>query len=99
MMIEPPAHARIGAEPKVDAGVVIRVERHAFERVAIAMDHADRTDVDVSFDRIAVVRREQRRRGRAVETRVVKKDLEETRQGAERSYPATGIRTAQRYVG
>ena len=74
-MIEPPAHLRVGAEPEVDARVVVGVERDAFERIAVAVDHADGLDRDVAVDDVAIERREQRRRGRAVEARVVKEDL------------------------
>ena len=44
VVIEPPAHLRIGAEPEVDARVVVGVERDAVERVAVLVDHPDRRE-------------------------------------------------------
>jgi len=81
MVVEPPPHLRVGAEPEVDAGVVVRVERHPLERIAVAMDHADRPDLHGRVDDVTIERGEQRRRGRAVEASVVKEDLEDARQG------------------
>jgi hypothetical protein len=75
VVIEPPAHLGVSAEPEVDAGVIVGVERDAVERVAVAVDHADRLDGDVTIDDVAIERREQRRRGRAIEASVVKEDL------------------------
>jgi uncharacterized membrane protein len=79
VVIEPPAHVGIGAEPKIDARVIVGVERHAVERIAVAMDHADRAHVDVFVEDVAVERREQRRGSGAVEAGVVKKHFEDAR--------------------
>jgi hypothetical protein len=46
------------------------------------MDHADRLHARGVVDGVAIERGEQRRRGRAVEAGVVKKDLEQARQCA-----------------
>jgi hypothetical protein len=75
VVIEPPAHLRIGAEPEIDAGVIVGVERDAFERVTVLVDHADRGDADLLVDDVPIERREQRRRRGAVKARVVKEDL------------------------
>jgi hypothetical protein len=83
VVIEPPAHLRIGAEPKVHARVIVGVERHAFERIAVAMDHADRFQIDLLVDDFPIERCKQRGRGRAVEARVVEKHFEHARQSGE----------------
>ena len=61
MVIEPPAHLRIRAEPKVDARVIVAIERDALERIAVAMDHADGPNIDVFIDDVAIKRGEERR--------------------------------------
>ena len=76
VMIEPPAQPRIGRVAEVDAGVVVAVDGDAGEGVAEAVLQADRHDVHAGGV-LAVEGAEQRRRGGAVETRVVEEQLEQ----------------------
>src|SRR5262245_54733439 len=87
MVIEPPAHAAIGTKAKVDARVIVGVERHALERVAVPVAHADRVRADVLVDVITIERREQRGRGRTVEAGVVEEDLEDSGHGEQAIIP------------
>ncbi|MCW5806487.1 MAG: hypothetical protein KIT31_29250 [Deltaproteobacteria bacterium] len=92
VVIEPPAHARVGAEPEIHAGVVVGVERDVVERIPVLVGHPDRLDDDLRIDHLPVERGEQRRRGRAVEAGVVEVDLEESGHVGAPSIPRCGGR-------
>ena len=100
MVIEPPAHLRIGTEPEVDTRVIVGVERARPRTDCRPGGPSRRAGCRrrASID-VAIERREQRRRGRAVEAGVVKEDLEDARQVACRCIPRSGIRIAPRDVG
>src|SRR5262249_33761496 len=89
VMVEPPTHPQISTEPEIHARVLAGIECDVRERIAVAVDHADRMDGDAAVEHVAVERPEQRRRDRAIETSVVEEDLENAWHDRSRNIPRT----------
>ena len=79
-MIKPPAHVLVSRKAKVNTRMVISIECGINKRIAVAMDHADRIDLNGAIDHVPVKRREQGRRRSAVKTRVMKENTKQARQ-------------------